>query len=77
MLQRSVLRLLLGDKAVVVFQVVNKLLALAMTASQQKFTSNTWSNMLLSTSSVCQPEILCTVAASSAIGTKPHVEGFV
>ena len=33
-------------------QVLNKLLALATTASQQKFASNTWSNMLISTNSV-------------------------
>jgi len=38
------------------FQVLNKLLALAATASQQKFASNTWSNVLISTNSV---QLLC------------------
>ena len=37
------------------FQVLNKLLSLATNASQQKFTSNTWSNMLISTGSVRIP----------------------
>ena len=36
-------------------QVLNKLLALATTASQQKFQSNTWPNKLLSTSTVSMP----------------------
>ncbi|KAK3592160.1 hypothetical protein CHS0354_019451 [Potamilus streckersoni] len=36
---------------IVILQVLNKLLALANTASQQKFMSNSWSNMLLSTDS--------------------------
>jgi len=35
-------------------QVLNKLLALATTGSQQKFASNAWSNMLISTNSVQQ-----------------------
>ncbi|XP_053395431.1 transcription initiation factor TFIID subunit 2-like isoform X2 [Mercenaria mercenaria] len=37
--------------ATLLLQVFNKLQALAYTASQQKFVSNTWSNMLLSTNS--------------------------
>ncbi|XP_060578386.1 transcription initiation factor TFIID subunit 2-like [Ruditapes philippinarum] len=37
--------------ATLLLQVLNKLQALAYTASQQKFVSNSWSNMLLSTNS--------------------------
>jgi len=38
--------------SVCLMQVLNKLLAVAATASQQKFASNTWSNVLISTNSV-------------------------
>ena len=36
----------------ILFQVFNKILALANVASQQKFASNTWNNMNVSTNSV-------------------------
>ena len=39
-------------------QAFNKLLSLAQNAAQQKFTSNSWSHMLLSTSSVSLHSVL-------------------
>lgn len=53
-------------------QVFNKLLALAFTASQQKFGSNTWSNMLLSTNSFLK--IISTVTGKDI---QPYIDQWV
>ncbi|GAB1607249.1 hypothetical protein Ahia01_001008300, partial [Argonauta hians] len=53
-------------------QVFNKLLALAFTASQQKYGSNTWSNMLLSTNSFLK--IISTVTGKDI---QPYIDQWV
>lgn len=53
-------------------QVFNKLLALAFTASQQRFGSNSWSNMLLSTNSFLK--IISTVTGKDI---QPYIDQWV